>query len=132
MLARTGARPRIFLANLGRPADFNARAAFARSLFEAGGIEAVSNDSFADHAAMAAAFRRSGCKLACLCSSDDIYAREAADAARALRSAGATLWLAGRPGALETALADAGVGGFIFAGCDALAALRSAYAAIAS
>ena len=41
MLAQTGARPKIFLANLGKPADFTARATFAKNFFEAGGIEAV-------------------------------------------------------------------------------------------
>ena len=40
-LARTGERPKVFLACLGRASDFTARASFARSLFEAGGIEAV-------------------------------------------------------------------------------------------
>ena len=40
-LAKHGTRPKVFLACLGRPADFNARASFAKSLFEAGGIEAV-------------------------------------------------------------------------------------------
>ena len=39
-LAKTGARPKIFLANLGTPAEFNARATFAKNFFEAGGIEA--------------------------------------------------------------------------------------------
>ncbi len=41
LLARTGARPKIFLANLGTPADFTARATFAKSFFETGGIEAI-------------------------------------------------------------------------------------------
>ena len=40
-LSRHGMRPKIFLACLGRAADFNARASFTKSLFEAGGIEAV-------------------------------------------------------------------------------------------
>ena len=40
-LAQTGARPKVFLATLGKPADFNARANFAKNFFEAGGIEAV-------------------------------------------------------------------------------------------
>ena len=39
-----GARPKVFLALLGRPADFNARSSFAKSLFEAGGIEAVEGE----------------------------------------------------------------------------------------
>ena len=41
MLAQTGARPKIFLANLGKLADFTARATFAKNFFEAGGIEAA-------------------------------------------------------------------------------------------
>lgn len=41
-LAKTGARPKVFLANLGRVSDFTARAMFAKNFYEAGGIEAVS------------------------------------------------------------------------------------------
>ena len=40
ILKAKGARPKIFLANLGTPADFTARATFAKSFFETGGIEA--------------------------------------------------------------------------------------------
>jgi methylmalonyl-CoA mutase len=132
MLAQTGARPKIFLANLGTAADFTARATFAKNFFEAGGIEAVGSDGFASRDALVAAFRDSGAKLACLCSSDEVYAREAVAAARALRDAGALVWLAGRPGALEAALEEAGLCGFVFAGCDALVALRTTHGLIAS
>src|SRR5262249_37331618 len=126
-LAQTGSRPTIFLANLGTPADFTARATFARNFFEAGGIAAPGNDGFASRDKMVAAFKASGAALACLCSSDEIYAREAVLAAQALRQAGcAHLYHAGRGGQLERALADAGVGTFIFAGCDALAILAAA------
>ncbi len=41
ILAKTGARPKIFLAVLGKPADFSARANFAKNFFEAGGIETI-------------------------------------------------------------------------------------------
>src|SRR5450631_3513424 len=41
ILKDKGARPKVFLANLGTAADFTARAAFAKSFFETGGIEAV-------------------------------------------------------------------------------------------
>ena len=73
VLAKTGARPKVFLANLGKLADFTARAMFAKNFYEAGGIEALSNDGFKDQAAMIAAFKASGAKLACLCSSDKVY-----------------------------------------------------------
>jgi methylmalonyl-CoA mutase len=132
ILARTGARPKIFLANLGPLAEFSARATFAKNFFAAGGIEAFENDGFASLDAMVAAYRHSGAALACLCSSDTIYGSEAAAAARALSAAGAQkLYLAGRP-RNEAALQSAGVSGFIFAGCDALAALRAAHSHIAS
>jgi methylmalonyl-CoA mutase len=128
LLARKGARPKVFLASLGSAADFTARASFAKSFFETGGIEAVDGEGLADPAALAAAFTASGAALACLCSSDKLYAGHAAVAATALRDAGAKhIYLAGRPGDLEAALRDAGVQHFIFAGCDALATLEQAY-----
>jgi methylmalonyl-CoA mutase len=130
MLARTGTRPKIFLANLGRPAEFSARAAFAKNFFAAGGIETTSSDGFAGVGDMIEAFKVSGAKLACLCSSDDVYAREASAAARALRHKGALVWLAGQPGALELECTQAGVSAFVFSGCDALAALRAVHAVI--
>jgi methylmalonyl-CoA mutase len=127
-LAATGARPKVFLANLGKIADFTARTLFAKNFFEIGGIEAVANDGFASRDEMAAAFTASGAKLACLCSSDPVYQQKAVDAAKALGAAGATqLYLAGRPGELEAALKAANVHDFIFVGCDVLAVLRAAH-----
>ena len=132
LLARTGARPKIFLANLGVPAEFTARAGFAENLFEAGGIEAVTNDGFTSRETMIAAFKSSGASLACLCSSDNTYATQAADAARALKAAGARhISLAGRPKD-QDALQAAGVGTFVYAGCNALAVLGAAHSLIAS
>lgn len=126
-LKTSGARPKVFLANLGTPADFTARATFARSFFETGGIEAV--DSGGDD--LAAAFKVSGAALACLCSSDKLYAAQAAGAAKALHAAGCRhIYLAGRPGEQETALREAGITGFVFAGGDAVKALEGAYKAM--
>ena len=128
MLKKSGARPKIFLANLGTAADFTARATFAKSFFETGGIEAIDTEGFADPAALAAAFKASGAAIACLCSSDKVYAEHAVAAAKALQAAGAKhIYLAGRPGEQEAALRAAGVGDFIFAGGDALAMLREAW-----
>lgn len=131
--AAAGAPPKAFLATLGSIAGFTARAGFARNLFEAGGIAAPSGDGFAkagatDLDALVAAFRASGAKLACLCGSDEAYAAEAVPAATALTAAGATVWLAGRPGEQEAALRGTGVTNFIFAGCDAVAVLQDALA----
>jgi len=128
ILRERGARPKIFLANLGTAADFTARATFSKSLFEAGGIEVVDTEGFIDPAALAAAFKASGAALACLCSSDKVYADQAAAAAKALQAAGARhIYLAGRAGEQEATLRNAGVGDFVFAGGDALATLTDAY-----
>ena len=127
-LAKTGARPKIFLANLGTVAEFTARATFAKTFFEAGGIAAVTSDGFKNRDEMVAAFKASGARLACVCSSDAVYEREGADTAKALAAAGAThIYLAGRPKDAEPFKA-AGVGTFIFAGGDALATLQAAHA----
>ena len=128
MLKAKGARPKVFLANLGTAADFTARATFAKSFFETGGIEAIGSEGFRDSAALAVAFKACRAPLACLCSSDTVYAEQAEEAAKALRAAGAThIYLAGRAGEQEPALRSAGVDDFIFAGGDALAVLQEAY-----
>jgi methylmalonyl-CoA mutase len=123
-LARTGERPKVFLACLGRASDFTARARFAKSLFEAGGIEAVegSGDNLMKQ------FKESGAKLACLCSSDKVYAGEAVGSAKALAAAGAGhIYLAGKPGVHEKAWEGAGIGTFLYQGCDTLGLLQSVY-----
>jgi methylmalonyl-CoA mutase len=130
ILASTGVRPKIFLANLGRLADFTARATYAKNFFEAGGIEAVTNDGFATRAEMLAAFTASGARFACLCGSDETYAAEAVGGGEAVRAAGAAhVYLAGRPASSEeeAVLRAAGVGTFIFTGCDVVATLTAAY-----
>ena len=131
VLKARGKRPKVFLANLGTPADFTARATFAKSFFETGGIEAVETEGFADPAALAKAFKASGAALACLCSSDKVYAEKATAAAKALQAAGAKhIYLAGRAGEQEATLRAAGVNDFIFAGGDALATLQEAYSLV--
>jgi len=127
MLAKIGARPKVFMANIGKLSEFSARAMFAKNFYEAGGIEAVANDGFKDQAEMIAAFKSSGAKLACLCSSDAVYAAQATEAAKALATAGATVHFAGRPADNESNWRQAGVKSFIFMGCDAVSTLQAAH-----
>jgi methylmalonyl-CoA mutase len=128
ILKKTGARPKVFLANLGTPADFTPRATFAKSFFETGGIEAIDTEGFSDPTALGAAFKASGAAFACICSSDNVYAEQAAATARALQAVGANhIYLAGPPGEQEASLRAAGVNDFVFAGGDALATLQEAY-----
>lgn len=110
-LAATGSRPRVFLAALGPAAAHTARLTFASNLFQAGGIEPVTEG----------AFEQSGATEACLCSSDALYEEQAATVAAGLKSAGAAhVSLAGRPGQY------ADVDSYVFAGCDAVAVLSAA------
>jgi len=113
--AATGTRPTVFLATLGPAAAHSARATFAANLFAAGGIATVTGPGDT-----AEAFAASGTPVACLCSSDRVYADAAAPAASALAAAGARgVWLAGRPG-------DYGaVDGYLYSGCDAVAVLET-------
>ena len=109
-LAATGSRPRIFLAAIGPAAAHTARLTFASNLFQAGGIEPVTEGAFED----------SGATEAVLCSSDALYEEQAEATARALKAAGARhVFLAGRPGQY------AGVDAYVFAGCDAVAVLSA-------
>ena len=106
----------MFLAGLGSLATSSARSGFAANLFRAGGIECVTAAGDTDE--LVKAFADAGTTVACLCSSDKVYADEAAPAAKALREAGAEqIWLAGKA---ETD----GVDGCLYAGCDALDVLR--------
>jgi len=127
ILKKTGARPKVFLANLGKLSEFTARATYAKNFYEAGGIEVLGNGGFKDRTEMIAAFKASGAKLACICSSDKVYEREATDAARQLGAAGAIVHLAGRPGEHEAAWREAGVKTFIYVGCDMLSTLQAAH-----
>ncbi|MBY0252395.1 MAG: methylmalonyl-CoA mutase, partial [Methylobacterium organophilum] len=126
-LAKTGRRPVVFLANLGPVAAFNARATFAANAFAAGGLESLSNEGFPDAESAAAAFRESGASLACICSTDGIYAERAVETAKALAEAGAgPVYLAGKPTDLAEPLKQAGVAAFLHVGCDLLALLNAA------
>ncbi|MFI9748731.1 methylmalonyl-CoA mutase family protein [Streptomyces collinus] len=109
-LAATGSRPRVFLAALGPAAAHTARLTFASNLFQAGGIEPVTDGTFEE----------SGAAEAVLCSSDALYAEQAEAAVRDLKAAGARhVFLAGRPGEYP------GVDAYVFAGCDAVAVLSA-------
>jgi methylmalonyl-CoA mutase len=127
-----GAPPEVFCVTLGALAEFNARAGFARNLLAAGGVRALSPESeYATLAAMTEAFSASRARVAILCGSDARYGAQAGEAAAALKQAGAA-WviLAGKPGALEATLREAGVDQFVFAGDDAPRALATIHAAL--
>jgi methylmalonyl-CoA mutase len=113
----------VFLANLGPISVHTARATFAANLFAAGGVRAVSDEGHKDAESAATAFAGSGCDIACICSSDDVYSDLAEATAAALKQAGAKrVYLAGKGD-------YAGVDEYIHVGVDALDVLTRAEAA---
>ena len=131
-MAEAGARPAVFLANLGAVADFNTRATWMKNLLAAGGVAAVQGDGGEDVQAVTTGFAASGARIACLCSADQVYERLASEAATALKAAGATqVLMAGRPGDREAALTTAGVDRFVFSGMDVTALLSELLADLA-
>ena len=122
---KTGKRPLVFLANMGKPTDFIARSTYSLNFFQAGGFQAITNNGFADAAPAAAAFAESKAKIAVICSSDKKYQTVVEETAKQLRAAGArTVILAGNPGANEAKYRAAGVNRFIFVRCDVLGTLQ--------
>jgi len=117
-LKAAGKRPQVFLATLGTPANFTVRATWIANLLASGGIEAVTGGL--DE------FDASGLDVACICSSDAIYATEAEASAQTLSRLGAKhIMLAGRPGNIEGLLSDAGIMQFVHAGQDVLELLNN-------
>ncbi|HVJ93991.1 MAG TPA: methylmalonyl-CoA mutase family protein, partial [Labilithrix sp.] len=99
--------PQALLLTLGSFAESRPRAGFASAFFAAGGIR--TRESTADERAV----------VACLCGTDERYAEEAARRVRSLKALGVSkVLLAGRPGALEGELREAGIDGYLFVGCD--------------
>lgn len=119
-LAATGARPAVFLAAFGPAAAHSGRVGFAQNLLAAGGIEAILGSGEPEE--LVTAYRAGGSPLALLCSSDQLYAEQAAALADALRGAGAEqVWIAGPARLVDGGHLDAAV----HAGCDAVAALTA-------
>ena len=113
-------RPTAFLASLGPIAVHTARTAFSANLLAAGGIDAVGGDGYDTPEEAASAWTASGTPIAVVCSSDDMYQEHAANAVAALKDAGCGyVLLAGRPDERW------GADGYIYMGCDALAALQA-------
>ncbi len=113
--ARAEGSREVVLVTLGPAAEHRGRLGYARALFATAGL--ASRETTEVSPATSGA-------IAVICGSDERYAAEAAETAKALRAAGYRhVVLAGRPGALEPALREAGVDTFIFVGCDVLATL---------
>jgi methylmalonyl-CoA mutase len=129
--ARTGKRPQVFLAALGDLAVHATRATWMANFLAAGGIEAVASEPLTNSADAGKAFAASGASVACICSSDQVYAELGEATAGVLKQAGARqVLLAGRPRDQAAALKAAGVDTFVLAGSDAIATLSKLHGAL--
>jgi methylmalonyl-CoA mutase len=115
--ARTGARPKVFLAKMGPALQHKARADFSAGFFAVGGFEVVAKQAFETPESAAAAAVASGAKVAVLCSTDETYAALVPAFSAALKAARpeAILVLAGLPAdpAVVASYRAAGVDEFI-------------------
>ncbi|ACB76584.1 methylmalonyl-CoA mutase, large subunit [Opitutus terrae PB90-1] len=115
--AKTGARPKVFLAKMGPVLQHKARADFSAGFFAVGGFESIGKQSFETPESAAAAAVASGAKIAVLCSTDDTYPALVPVFAKAVKAAApkTTVVLAGLPAdaAVVAAFREAGVDEFI-------------------
>lgn len=113
--ARTGARPKVFLANMGPIPQHKARADFSTGFFEAGGFEVIGNDGFATVEEAAQAALASGAGIVTICSTDDTYPEIVPPLTNLIKSSrpDMTVVLAGYPADQVEAHRAAGVDEFI-------------------
>lgn len=122
-------KPAVALLTLGTQAQFTARGTFISNLLAAGGVHSTRSGELDSTTAAVQAWQQSQSSVAMLCSSDDVYQSLATDTALALREAGCQhVYLTGKPGALESALSDAGMQGHAAMGMDVVAFLQQIHA----
>ena len=113
--ARTGGRPKAFLANMGPLAQHKARADFSRAFLEVGAFDVIGSDGFADPASAAKAAIDSGAPVIVVCSTDPTYPELVPPLAKHIKEShpGIMVLLAGYPADHVEAFKAAGVDDFI-------------------
>lgn len=124
--ARTGHRPRIFLANMGPLRQHKARADFTRGFFEIGGFEIIYPNGFDTPQNAAQAALASGAPAVVICSTDDTYPEIVPPLVEMIRAEAeeTAVILAGYPRDQIEAHKSAGIDEFIYLGADCLALNR--------
>ncbi len=113
--ARTGARPKVFLANMGPISQHKARADFSTGFFEVGGFEVITNNGFPTPEAAVEAARESGAPVVVICSTDATYPDLVPPLTQGIKQStpDVTVILAGYPADQIEAHKQAGVDEFI-------------------
>jgi methylmalonyl-CoA mutase len=124
-MSRVATRPPVFLANLGKLADYTASASWARNFFAAGGIQALDQGGYAKLEDLIRAFRSSPAPVACICVGKDDLDRVKGVPAALKEAGAAAVYFAGVSTLLpkleqsDRLLIDR----IIYEGCNMLAAL---------
>jgi len=112
---KTGARPKVFLANMGPILQHKVRADFSSGFFEIGGFEMISNDGFQTVEEAANAAIASEAPVVVICSTDETYPQIVPPLTRKIKAARPEIAviLAGYPKDHIEAFKEAGIDEFI-------------------
>ena len=111
----TGARPKVFLANMGPIPQHKARADFSRGFLEVGAFDVIGNDGFETPIRQLKAALDSGASVVVICSTDKTYPDLVPPLAKGIKDAkpDASVLVAGYPSDHIDAFKQAGVDDFI-------------------
>ncbi|MFA1710151.1 methylmalonyl-CoA mutase family protein [Peribacillus frigoritolerans] len=115
---KTGAHPKVFVANIGTVSQYKKRADFVTDFFEVGGFTIIEHGGFSTVTEAVEAFRFSQARIFVICSSDENYLEWVPSLARGIKqfSPETSVLLAGNPNIQDRGLyMDAGVDDFIHA-----------------
>jgi methylmalonyl-CoA mutase len=119
--AKTGAKPKLFLANMGPLRQYKARADFTRGFFETGGFDIVYPKGFETPEAAVDAAIQSRAPVVVICSTDPTYPELVPPVTKGLKEINPDIIvvLAGYPKDQVEAHKQSGVDEFIYLGADA-------------
>lgn len=118
--AKSGGKPKLFLATMGPLAQYKGRADFTKGFFEVGGFQVLYPAGFDTPDAAVEAAVQSGAQAVVICSTDDTYPQLVPPIVKGLKGKNPDLQviLAGYPKDQVEAHKAAGIDEFIFMGAD--------------
>ena len=123
-LKRVGVRPRVFLAVVGPPSEYRRTTAFVTNLLATGGITAIHGPGVEGPEDTVEAFASGGSRTAVIVVAPERAVEVVPLMAEALKEWGTRrVLVAARPNESQSAWRTAGVDGYIYPGCDAVALL---------
>ena len=128
---KTGAKPKVYLINMGSVKQFKARADFSRAFFETGGFDVIYPNGFTEAEEAAEKFHQSGSNIAVICSTDENYPSVVPSVLSAIGDKkNLMIILAGYPKEQIDLLKQVGIDDFIYLGCNAYDLMKKIYSFI--